>query len=175
MAKKEFRYYNKGIERKKQIYSWTTRILKQMGDYYEIANELLKGNLEIAYSIFENAINRIIIYNTDNLGYLIEKNQAEYGEKAVNNDLFSHIFGDNAPKKQKEKGEGGPVAPPEVKRYYYGTTKGKRQKGRYEIVFIKGRANDRLRSVKTGRFLKMSDRLKSKIDKRGQIKSESEV
>lgn len=172
---KEFRYYNKGIKRKKDIYAWTTKILKQIGDYYEIYGYILKGELTEAYYLFKGAINKIIIYNYENLGYLIQKNQAEYGEDVINSDLFRGIFGETRPEGPRREPPQKPGEREPEPKYYYGRTKeGKRQKGRYEIVFIKGRAQDRLRSNKTGRFLKFSGKLKTKIKKRGKIKNMEE-
>jgi len=176
MVKQENRdsvyYFSKGTNRKNSIYDWGRDIYRELGYYEKIKAVNQTGDFTLAYQLFLRALDHIISLNYDQFGYIIEANQDLYGSDNVNIDLFRGIFG-KYPVKIGPKEEGVVIEKPkEVEKhkvtgqFFYGINSktGKRERAELEIDLIKGKYEQfKLRSLKTGRYLKLTKSFKKTI------------
>lgn len=182
MSSQKTIYLTKGYSRKEQIYNWFKEVTIENNLQHQlrdIMKDILEGNGEYAYKRFKEFVNVIInLYYTQGivLGYLIEENINKFGERTII-DLFKGVFGVSPIMTKKKTKKYKPSTQieqiekqfkKEQQKFFYGinTTTTKKEKAEINIVLIRDKPQYRLRSIKTGKFLKFTDTFKKEVKKK---------
>lgn len=180
-------YYNKGVNRRKQIYHWFNEVVIEygLGFYFKEINLFVaNGEMKKALDRFSELISEIVaLYHTQGviLGYLINENIEEFGKNVIILDLFNNIVKPTKIQKKKlpkrikpetteEKREATEKAR-DTPTYRKGIDKkGHYQKAEILIFTSRGKTQVRLRNPETKRFLKMTKTTQKELEDRGIIK-----